>query len=181
MTQLFGGLNIWDRVPEFESLAGKDTVMAEALLKLMDMSMDQPTRRAAESRAKWLWDEDARMRQSRREGEAIGRIEIARRMLQSLLLNSIRVAFPPVLRCASPAFLDNADTLPSKIGLARHKTGEKSTQSEFSNRLLFRQREFRQEGRVLQRFEVFPDQLHFFLCRQEMIPRVLEHRGGHAY
>ncbi len=46
MTQLFGGLNIWDRVPEFESLAGKDAVMAEALLKLMDMSMDQPTRRA---------------------------------------------------------------------------------------------------------------------------------------
>ncbi len=75
---------------EFESLAGKDTVMAEALLKLMDMSMDQPTRRAAEARAKWLWDEDARMRQSRREGEAEGEARgrkeekagIARLMLQ---------------------------------------------------------------------------------------------------
>ncbi len=75
---------------EFESLAGKDTVMAEALLKLMDMSMDQPTRRAAEARAKWLWDEDARMRQSRREGiaegEARGRKEekagFVRRLLQ---------------------------------------------------------------------------------------------------
>ena len=60
--------------------------MAEALLKLMDMSMDQPTRRAAEARAKWLWDEDARMRQSRREGEAQGRKEekagFVRRLLQ---------------------------------------------------------------------------------------------------
>ncbi len=49
---------------------------------------------------------------------------------------SIWVAFPPVLRRASPAFLDNVVPLPSKIGLARHKTDEKSTQSEFSNRLI---------------------------------------------
>ncbi len=56
--------------------------MAEALLKLMDMSMDQPTRRAAEARAKWLWDEDARTLRSRREGGATGRTEVARRMIQ---------------------------------------------------------------------------------------------------
>ena len=60
---------------EFEALAGKDAVMTEALLKLMDMSVDLPTRRAAESRAKWLWDEDARMRKSREEGLAEGRAE----------------------------------------------------------------------------------------------------------
>ncbi len=74
---------------EFESLAGKDTVMTEALLKLMDMSMDQTTRRRAESRAKALWDEAARVRQSREEGEAIGeargeakkQAEIVRRLL----------------------------------------------------------------------------------------------------
>jgi predicted transposase/invertase (TIGR01784 family) len=63
---------------EFESLAGKDTVMTEALMKLMDMSVDQPTRRRAESRAKAMWDENARMRQSRREGRA----DVARRMIQ---------------------------------------------------------------------------------------------------
>lgn len=71
---------------EFESVAGKDTVMEEALWKLMDMSVDQPTRRRAEARAKWLWDESARMRQSRREGLAEGRneanAETARRMLR---------------------------------------------------------------------------------------------------
>ncbi len=60
--------------------------MTEALMKLMDMSVDQPTRRRAESRAKALWDEAARMRQSREEGEALGREEgkagIARLMLR---------------------------------------------------------------------------------------------------
>jgi predicted transposase/invertase (TIGR01784 family) len=75
---------------EFESLAGKDAAMTEALLKLLDMSVDQTTRRRAEARAKWLWDESARMRQSREEGLAEGeakgltkgRAEVARRLLQ---------------------------------------------------------------------------------------------------
>ena len=67
---------------EFESLAGKDAVMTEALLKLLDMSVDLPTRRRAESRAKWLWDESARMRRSREEGEANKQAEIARRMMR---------------------------------------------------------------------------------------------------
>lgn len=67
---------------EFETLAGKDTAMTEALLKLLDMSVDKATRRRAEARVKWLWDQNARMRQSRREGIAEGRLEVARRLLQ---------------------------------------------------------------------------------------------------
>jgi predicted transposase/invertase (TIGR01784 family) len=79
---------------EFESLAGKDTVMAEALLKLMAMSMDLPTRRAAENRAKWLWDEDARMRKSRREGEAEGEARGRKEEKAGFILRLLQMNMP---------------------------------------------------------------------------------------
>ncbi len=71
-------------------LTKEDPVMSEALLKLLDMSGDLATRRRAEARAKFLWDQAARERDSREEGLAEGlakgdakaRAGIVRRMLQ---------------------------------------------------------------------------------------------------
>ncbi|MDR0361883.1 MAG: hypothetical protein LBJ46_04245 [Planctomycetota bacterium] len=69
--------------------------MAEAVAKLMELSADEKARLRAEARDKWQWDNAARMRQSREEGEAAGRaegkaegraegkIEVARRMLRA--------------------------------------------------------------------------------------------------
>ena len=54
-------------------LTKEDPVMSEALLKLLDMSGDLATRRRAEARAKFLWDQAARERDSREEGVAEGR------------------------------------------------------------------------------------------------------------
>ncbi len=53
-------------------LTKEDPVMSEALLKLLDMSGDLATRRRAEARAKFLWDQAARERDSREEGVAEG-------------------------------------------------------------------------------------------------------------
>ncbi len=68
---------------EFASLAGKDTVMAEAYARLVELSADEQMRWRQESREKWEWDNAARMRQSRAEGEARKQAEIVRRMLQA--------------------------------------------------------------------------------------------------
>ena len=57
---------------EFERLAGKDAVMAETVERLIEMSANEKTRRRAEAREKWLWDQASRMRQSRKEGLAEG-------------------------------------------------------------------------------------------------------------
>ncbi len=56
-------------------LTKEDPVISEALLKLLDMSGDLATRRRAEARAKFLWDQAARERDSREEGVAEGRAE----------------------------------------------------------------------------------------------------------
>ncbi len=56
-------------------LTKEDPVISEALLKLLDMSGDLATRRRAEARAKFLWDQAARERDSREEGLAEGRAE----------------------------------------------------------------------------------------------------------
>ncbi len=53
-------------------LTKEDPVMSEALLKLLDMSGDLATRRRAEARAKFLWDQAARERDSREKGVAEG-------------------------------------------------------------------------------------------------------------
>ncbi len=70
------GSKLWDwlkflsseTVEEFESLAGKDAVMAKAYGKLAVLSEDEKARYRAEAYGKWLWDENSRIRQSRREG-----------------------------------------------------------------------------------------------------------------
>lgn len=79
---------------DFESLAGKDTVMAKAIGRLMELSADEAARLRAEAHAKWVWDDNSRMRQSRREGREEGlaegeakgkaeaRLEMVRQMLQ---------------------------------------------------------------------------------------------------
>ncbi len=71
---------------EFESLAGKDAVMAKAYGRLMELSADEKARYRAEAHDKWVWDNNSRMRQSRREGMEEGRrearIEMARQMLE---------------------------------------------------------------------------------------------------
>lgn len=60
---------------EIMPLAEKDPVISEALWKLMDMSGDLTTRRRAEARAKFLWDQAAWKRQGIREGRAEGLAE----------------------------------------------------------------------------------------------------------
>ncbi len=60
---------------EIMPLTEEDPVMSEALVKLLDMSGDLATRRRAEARAKFLWDQAARERDSREEGLAAGRAE----------------------------------------------------------------------------------------------------------
>ena len=60
---------------EFERLAGKDTVMAETVERLVELSASEKARRRAEAREKWLWDQASRMRHSRQEGLAEGRAE----------------------------------------------------------------------------------------------------------
>ncbi len=79
---------------EIMPLTKEDPVISEALLKLLDMSGDLATRRRAEARAKFLWDQAARERDSREEGVAEGlakglakgkaeeRAEMVRRMLR---------------------------------------------------------------------------------------------------
>ncbi len=70
---------------EFESLAGKDAVMAKAYGRLMELSADEKARYRAEAHDKWVWDNNSRMRQSRREGKAEGKAEIALKMLKMKL------------------------------------------------------------------------------------------------
>ncbi len=60
---------------EIMPLTKEDPVMSEALLKLLDMSGDLATRRRAEARAKFLWDQAAREHDSRKEGLTEGRAE----------------------------------------------------------------------------------------------------------
>jgi predicted transposase/invertase (TIGR01784 family) len=89
------GTKLWDWLKfiasetrdEFESLAGKDAVMAKAYGTLMKLSADEKMRLRAEAHEKWAWDNNSRMRQSRREGLLEGRkaekTDIARRMLRT--------------------------------------------------------------------------------------------------
>jgi predicted transposase/invertase (TIGR01784 family) len=75
---------------EFESLAGKDAAMAKAYARLMELSADEAMRLRADARAKWEWDNESRMQESREEGLAKGlakgkaeeRMQIIRQMLE---------------------------------------------------------------------------------------------------
>ncbi len=60
---------------EFESLAGKDTAMASAYARLVELSADEAARLRAEAHDKWMWDHNSRMRESREKGLAEGRAE----------------------------------------------------------------------------------------------------------
>ncbi len=56
--------------------------MAEAVARLKELSADERERMLADARDKWLWDQSARERKSREEGEAKSRAEIAGRMVK---------------------------------------------------------------------------------------------------
>lgn len=113
------GSGLWDWMcffssrtrDEFASLAGKGRVMAEAVARLMELSADEKTRLRAEAREKWLWDDAARMRQSRSEGLAEGlakgeaklhdeKIAMARRLLRMNLLSVVDIAEATALSVA---------------------------------------------------------------------------------
>lgn len=68
---------------EFASLAREDTVMAETVGRLLELSADEITRLRAEARDKWLFDQASRERHSREEGRREGELEIVRRMLRA--------------------------------------------------------------------------------------------------
>ncbi len=79
----FTALKITD--PNLNRRFKKDTVMAETVERLVELSASEKARRRAEAREKWLWDQASRMRHSRQEGlaegEAKGRAAVARRLL----------------------------------------------------------------------------------------------------
>ncbi len=83
LPKISDGTRLWDwlkflsseTAEEFASLAGKDNVMAKAYGKLAVLSADEEARLRAESHDKWVWDNNSRLRQSRREGRREGREE----------------------------------------------------------------------------------------------------------
>ncbi len=82
---------------EFASLAEKDAAMAKAYGRLMELSADEEARYRAEAHAKWVWDENSRMRKSRREGLEEGRAEARREKAQiARRLIRMRMAFDDI-------------------------------------------------------------------------------------
>ncbi len=94
------GTGLWDWLAflssktreEFDSLAGKGAAMAEAVARLKEMSADERERRLADARAKWQWDEAARIRQKRDEGREEAQDTIARNLLKMKRMSLAEIA-----------------------------------------------------------------------------------------